>query len=217
MNASQIIYTGDCRDLASLIPDHSVDLIFTDPPYLREYLPLYEWLSLEAARVLKPDGFLMVYSGDYHKNTIMRWLDEELEYFWDFVSMNTGPGPMNWQRRVICKNKSILCYRLKESNALPRMNVLSAWYGGAQDKRFHVWQQDESTARYYVDCFSRLGDLIYDPFVGGGTTPFVCKLLGRRFVGFEIDADQAEIARARVAGTTQLEFTNIMQYEMGDL
>ena len=209
-----MIYAGDCREMASMIPDHSVDLIFADPPYLREFLPLYEWLSHEAVRALKPEGFLMVYSGDYHKNTVMRWMDEQLEYFWDFTSLNTSLGLMNWQRRVICKDKSILCYRLKGSKALPRTNVLSAWYGGVRDKRYHVWQQDESTARYYIECFSKPGDLIYDPFVGGGTTPYVCKLLGRRFVGFEIDAKQADIARARVAGARQLEFEIISQSEI---
>jgi hypothetical protein len=30
------IVTGDCRELSRAIPDHSIDLIFTDPPYLKE-------------------------------------------------------------------------------------------------------------------------------------------------------------------------------------
>jgi DNA modification methylase len=213
----QTVHTGDCRELATLIPDHSVDLLFTDPPYLSKFLPLYKWLSHEAVRVLKPDGFLMVYSGDYHKNKIMHWLGEQLEYFWDFTAINRGNGPMNWQRRIICKAKSILCYRLFGSSALPRCNVLSAFYGTGQDKKWHVWQQDESTARYYIDCFSQNGDLVYDPFVGGGTTPYVCRLIGRRFIGMEIDPVQAEVARARVDGTRQLEFTAITQTRLEEL
>ena len=39
------IITGDARELAKDIPDNSIDLIFTDPPYAKEYIPLYGWLS----------------------------------------------------------------------------------------------------------------------------------------------------------------------------
>lgn len=53
------IYTGDARELAKAIPDGSIDLIFTDPPYPREFLPLYGWLAETAAQVLKPDGFML--------------------------------------------------------------------------------------------------------------------------------------------------------------
>lgn len=50
----ELIY-GDAIELAkSHIPDGSVDLIFTDPPYPKEYHYCYEWLAYEAVRVLKP-------------------------------------------------------------------------------------------------------------------------------------------------------------------
>ena len=55
------IYTGDARELAKEIPDESVDLIFTDPPYKKQFQYLYEWLPGEAARVLKQDGFVLCY------------------------------------------------------------------------------------------------------------------------------------------------------------
>lgn len=210
------IHTGDCRELCSLIPDHSVDLVFTDPPYLKEYLYLYEWLAEEIARVLKPGGFALVYAGEYHKNKIMRWMDERLEYFWDLAAVNyQGPGSMIWQRRIISKYKSILVYTLPGDNPKPRCNVLSVFNGSEYDKKYHVWQQDAATARYYVDCFSNPDDLVYDPFCGGGTTPFVCKILGRRCISFEIDKDQADIARARVEGARQVEFNFLTQMEMG--
>ena len=54
------IITGDARELAKAIPDESVDLIFTDPPYPREFLPLYGWLAETAARVpdMVIDGYV---------------------------------------------------------------------------------------------------------------------------------------------------------------
>src|SRR5437660_1379021 len=84
------IITGDARELAKSIPDESIDLIFTDPPYLQKYLSLYDWLSQEAVRVLKPGGFLLSYIGTYWKADIMASLGRHLTYYWDLVSMHPG-------------------------------------------------------------------------------------------------------------------------------
>jgi site-specific DNA-methyltransferase (adenine-specific) len=195
------IVTGDARELAKRIPDESIDLVFTDPPYLREYLPLYGWLAEEAARALKPGGFCMAYAGTYWKAEVIRSMSRNLDYFWDFIAFGEGPGSMVWQRRVISRHKSIFCWTKAGENPLPRCNVLSIWVGSGMDKRYHVWGQDESTARYYMDCFSAPGAVVWEPFAGGGTTPAVCKILGRDFVAFEIDPDAAQVARDRVAAT----------------
>lgn len=197
------IYTGDCRELSKGIPDHSIDLIFTDPPYSKQYLYLYEWLAEEAARLLKPTGFLMVYVGGMYKSKIMGWFDKNLEYWWDFIAFNTGNAPIIWPRQVISRYKSILAYRPQGGTGKPRTNVLSVWKGSDVDKRYHIWQQDESTARYYIDCFSAPGDIVFDPCGGGGTTPNISAMLKRRFLAFEIDSSQAGIARARLTHNTQ--------------
>lgn len=193
------IYTGDCRTLAAGIPDHSVDLIFTDPPYPKEYLYLYEWLAEESARLLKPTGFLMVYAGIYWKNKIMRWMDDHLDYWWDYVAFGAGDSPMIWQRQTISRYKSIIAYRPRGGTGKPRTNVLSVYQGSNQDKNYHIWQQDDTTARYYIDCFSAPGDIVFDPFCGGGTAPFVCQLLRRPFLSFEINAESVAISQQRLA------------------
>lgn len=192
------IVLGDSRELSKQIPDKSVDLIFTDPPYLKKYLYLYDWMSDEGARVLKDDGFLLVYAGTYWKFEVMKRLDRNFEYYFDMILVNGTNSPIMWQRKIISRHKSILAYRKKGKEPHPRTNVLSLWVGGGEDKRFHTWGQDESSARYYIDCFSKRGDLIFDPFCGGGTTPYVCKVLDRHFIAFENDPDVVERARERL-------------------
>jgi DNA modification methylase len=196
--ALDTIHTGDCRELGKRIPDRSVKLIFTDPPYVKDQMYLYDWLAEWSARVLTPDGFLMTYVGQFWKDDTMAKLRPWLEYFWDFTAIDRGQSPIHWGRRVIGKTKSVLCYRLKGSTALPRTNVLGAWVGGGEDKRYHTWQQDESTARYYMDCFSKENDLILDPFAGGGTIPYAAKQLKRKFIAFEIDPDCVAAATERL-------------------
>jgi DNA modification methylase len=198
------VHIGDCRSLGEQIPDGSIDLIFTDPPYLKEYLYLYEWLAKWSARVLKPSGFLLVYTGGYWKDEIMSYMRQELEYFWDYSLFATNEAPMIWPRLTIARVKSLLCYRLKGSKALPRTTVLGSYFGGGKAKHYHDWQQDEETARYYIDCFTQVGDLVVDPFIGGGTTTAVCKVMGRQIVGFEIDPEAANVATKRMEATRQL-------------
>jgi DNA modification methylase len=196
------ITCGDARELSRSIPDESIDLIFTDPPYLQKYMSLYDWLAEEAARVLKPGGFCLAYCGDFHKYEAMVAMGNHLDYYWDFVAFGTGFGPMIWAKKIIARHKSILAF--SKGKGLPRMNTLSIWVGGGQDKRFHTWGQDESTARYYIDCFTSLGDIVWEPFCGGGTTPAVCRQLKRDFIAFEIDPDSADIARKRIETTQPL-------------
>ena len=43
------------------------------------------------------------------------------------------------------------------------------------------------------------GDLVFDPFLGSGTTSVVAKKLGRRYLGVEIDEEFALLAEKRLA------------------
>ena len=193
------IYTGDCRDLATEIPDASVDLIFTDPPYKKASLYLYDWLAKEAPRVLKPNGFALIYVGTYWKDEVMAMLRPHLSYYFDFILVNGGKSPVMWARKVISRHKSIIAYRQKSSRAHPRTNVLSLCTGSGKDKRYHAWGQDEQSARYLIDCFSDPDDTVWDPFCGGGTTAKVCTALARRYLAFENDWVSALTTRTRLA------------------
>ena len=52
--------------------------------------------------------------------------------------------------------------------------------------------------QYFVERLTEPGQLVVDPFCGGGTVPVACIATGRRFVATEIDPGVAAAARARV-------------------
>lgn len=56
-----------------------------------------------------------------------------------------------------------------------------------------------------VKDYSRPGDLVCDPFSGGGTTAIACESLGRRFVGSEIDPDTHRKSIERIAKGVQFD------------
>jgi hypothetical protein len=61
--------------------------------------------------------------------------------------------------------------------------------------------QSVGDSQYYVEHLTLPGELVVDPFVGGGTVPVICKAMGRRFIGTELNPGVAAAARARVAST----------------
>ena len=67
LSASELfdLQFGDMKTLGENIPDNSIDLIFTDPPYNEASLALYGDLAKLADRVLKPGGSLVTYVGHY--------------------------------------------------------------------------------------------------------------------------------------------------------
>lgn len=50
----------------------------------------------------------------------------------------------------------------------------------------------------HISSWSNKGDLVYDPFMGSGTTELAAKLLDRDWLGSEIRKDYAKIAQARI-------------------
>ena len=89
-------------------------------------------------------------------------------------------------------------------------------FRGAVSERFRseVWvmpasRQDDHPApfpeqlvRNCVDLTTERNDVVYDPFMGSGTTAKVCVELGREFIGSEISSTYAAIARRRIACVT---------------
>lgn len=62
----------------------------------------------------------------------------------------------------------------------------------------HPTQKPEKLVAKAVLASSRPGDVVFDPFLGSGTTAVVTKKLGRRFVGIEIDETYACLAQKRL-------------------
>lgn len=63
----------------------------------------------------------------------------------------------------------------------------------------HPTQKPEKLVAKAILASSRVGDVVFDPFLGSGTTAVVAKKLGRRFVGIEIDETYACLAQKRLA------------------
>jgi len=63
----------------------------------------------------------------------------------------------------------------------------------------------EQLALDHVESWSVEGDVVYDPFMGSGTTAKACVLTGRAWLGSEISKDYVEIAEKRLREIGQIE------------
>jgi site-specific DNA-methyltransferase (adenine-specific) len=63
----------------------------------------------------------------------------------------------------------------------------------------HPTQKPEKLLAKIILASTRPGDVVFDPFLGSGTTAVVAKKLGRKYVGVEIDSTYACLAEKRLA------------------
>ena len=56
----------------------------------------------------------------------------------------------------------------------------------------------EKLPEFFIKLLTKEDDLVFDPFLGSGTTAVVARRLGRRFIGFEQERRYVEVARRRV-------------------
>lgn len=141
MDIKTELYLGDCKDILKDIPDNSVDLIFTSPPYADQRKSTYggispdkyvEWflpITTELLRVLKPTGTFVlnikekVVNGErstYVMELIIEmkkqgWLWTE-EFIWHKKNCYPGKWPNRfrdaWERLIqFNKNKSFSMYQ----------------------------------------------------------------------------------------------------------
>ena len=191
------IYNMDCEPGMELIGDNSVDLIFTDPPYVADlWEAAYTTLATHAQRILKPSGYLITYAGHYHLNLITKILDEKLTFFWIVAQLNGGATALVMNRLAICAYKPILIYQ--KPPMMPCKKGFVDVIKGKRCKEFHPWQQDIHEALHLISRFTEPGDLIVDPFVGSGTTTLAAKLLGDQYIGFEVNPSTYKTALSRM-------------------
>lgn len=173
-----------------------VDLVFTDPPYPREYLSAWTELADWAAGALKPGALLVAYSGQYHLPEVMARLSSRLDYQWLGWLSTTGPQVAVHQRPIMSGGKPLLVFsngELKEPFRSRRF--FDSVDSEKRTRELHTWEQAEGPAAYYIEALTERGELVVDPFLGSGTFAHVATKLGRRVIGS--DADPTALATAK--------------------
>ena len=229
------IILGDSYEIIKQIPDKSIDLIYTDIPYLfgkggsgksrisrnivaktRQIADMsngVDWSILdEFVRVMK-------------KVNCFIWCSKEqilylLNYFkargcmFDILTWNkTNPTPMT---NNIFLPDIEYCLYFRETGV--RLNngykLKSKWYistiNVADKKHFlHPTIKPLDLVKRHIWHATRPNDIVLDCFAGSGTTAVAARETGRRYIGVEIDPRYHAIAVNRLAGMDMHGQTNM--------
>jgi hypothetical protein len=194
------IHTGHMKRLFRILDDNSVDLFITDPPWEKKAMPVYSELAKLAQQKLKPGGFCLVLCGQLYLNEIIARLSESLDWYWLCGVKFSGSHSRIWPRKISNGFKPILVFAKRPAPTKPKHEWLADLVHRTHaDKSHHRHGQGVGDSQYYIERLTLPGELVVDPFVGGGTVPEICATIGRRFVGTELNTGIAAAARARVA------------------
>jgi len=191
------IIVGDFRDHAEEIPDGSLNLIFTDPPYSRKDIDLLPGLAEFAAAKLADGGSLLCYVGHLQLMAALEIFKEKLRFWWIICCLHSGGNTLMREYGIYAGWKPILWF-VKKTRDNPNIIVNDVISGGKEKDR-HEWQQAEAEAEYWINKLCPEGGFVCDPFLGSGTTAIAAAKLGRKWMGFEIDTDTAKMASKRIS------------------
>jgi len=201
---------GDCVQVLPSIPSESVDFVLTDPPYLVGYRSRDgrsvtgdsggAWLKpafAQMRRVLKADGFCFSFYGWPHADRFME----------AFRAAGFRPvGHFSFPKRYVSSVGHVRCqhecgYLLAKGNPnRPRQPLgdVIAWPENTGNK-LHPTQKPVSVLLPLIETYSAAGETVADPFAGSGSTLLAAKMLGRNWLGVELDATHHATAVKRLA------------------
>ena len=169
-------------------------------------------LLLQIRRVLKPNGSIWV-GGTYHNIYLVGYLicyELGLEILNEILWHKLDATPNMSCTRFVADHENFIWARkgdkhtfnyeiMKDLNHGKQMR--SVWPSGKTlgGKKVHPTQKPEWLIERIVLATSKENDVVFDPFMGSGTTAVICKKLNRRFIGCEINPEYVEIANKRLS------------------
>jgi DNA modification methylase len=200
---------GDFIEKCKQIPDNSIDLIFTDPPYKIEddCLRLYKELGITANRVLKPGCSLVVYTPQIYLDVILENTKSVgLKYWWPIaVKYEAGHEP-EYHKHVFTKWKPLLWFIKGDKLADGTQWIPDVIESGRPNKDLHEWGQNPIDALHVISKLTVENQIILDPMLGSGVTALSCIALGRKCIGVEIEESRFNVAKGNI-----LEFSEYLR------
>ena len=208
------IMHGDCLELMKDIPDNSIDLILTDPPYGIDFQSNYRkskfgkikndcsvnsaWLD-EAKRVLKDTGAIYCFT---RWDVYPEWLEQFNSRFKVkncIVWFKRGGGLGDLKKGYIYNHEFVI-YCPEKNHRLngKRRNDVFEFSKDAPTTYVHPTQKPVDLLREIIERSSNVGDTVLDCFMGSGSTGVACVNAGRRFIGMELDEKYFESAKQRI-------------------
>lgn len=198
------LINGDCLQVMQKMPDKSIDLIITDPPYGKNADKGTNGFGIATNRRYKSNWDSKRPAKEYFdemqrisKNMILFGAN----YFCDFLP------PSNcwifWDKKGDIKFQNPfadgeLIYTTFTKPIKKYTLVQQGFITESKDKRYHPTQKPVELLTTIISQFSKPSDVILDCFMGSGSTGVACLKTNHDFIGIELDKQYFKIAKDRL-------------------
>ena len=227
------IYHGDCLELMKQLPNDFTDVTITSPPYnignrVRDVsykthddnmdkIKYFKWIKEVINELLRINKFHIFFNIQEVKGNdgIINYIYKEFSPFIKEVFIWAKKNPpchivenqcSNGYEYIFCISKDSPDSKIfNHCNFTKRDYVRNVIIKNVhRDKQGHHYAFPEWLPEYFIKYFTKKEDLIFDPFMGSGTTLYVAKTRGYRFLGFDISKEYVKIAQKRLSQETLL-------------
>ena len=204
MKVSFELFNDDFRNVQ--LKANSVNLIFTDPPYPKIWLPNYADLAKLAAETLVPNGSLVTYCNQSQIPEIMAFMKEAgLAYCHIISVILDNTFARDFDSGIVYKYKPLLWFtkgvrtRVRKENS-DSDHISDVIYSRKPTKDDIDWQQSSVEAEHVIARLTRANgkDIVLDPMCGSGTTGTAAIKLSRKFIGIDKDLKTFQIAKTNI-------------------
>ncbi|WP_139198931.1 DNA-methyltransferase [Xaviernesmea oryzae] len=208
------------------IPDSSVDLVLTDPPYgttackWDAVIPSDEmWLQVK--RVLKQNGAAVFTASQPFTSALVMSNPRQFKYEWIWekskatgffkrkVAAASGArehiGLLTGTDAIFSQHGSRCCLQQRFAQVEVRSDgeryprSVQKFRTAEREGGFHKTQKPIALMEYLIRIYTNEGETVLDFTMGSGTTGVACANTGRRFIGIERDENYFQIAKDRIA------------------
>jgi len=208
------LLNGDCLDLLKDIPSKSVDVLYTDPPYippehsktLTKYKKTLSEMGIlecfykryleEIDRVLKDDGILLLYcnSDSYAMFYIhlYPYVKKMRCFVWDKISCSLGYTFRHQHELILYGERpNMKCIKCGTGDIF-KYKVVKA-----KDKD-HPAQKPVDLHKHILQNIVDKDKVVLDTFMGTGSIGLACKELGCDYIGMELEIEYFNLAKEKL-------------------
>ena len=204
------IHCADCLCLMREMPDKSVDLVLTDPPY-----GIGETNEQNLSRAHCTDAWKRAKANDYghfdwdgeppsadYFTELIRISKNQIIFGGNYFDLPPSPCWIVWNKKTSGDFADCELAWTSFKSAVRMFEWL--WNGYRQEdmihkeERFHPTQKPLPLMVWCLEKYSKPGMTVLDPFMGSGTTCVACKKLGRNYIGIEKEPEYIKIAEKRL-------------------
>lgn len=204
-----IIINDDCFEVFKQLSDNSVDTVFTSPPHNRKRNDKYKYfddkannyfeflcqVTRQCLRVAKNYVIINIQKNYYNKRDVFKYIGEFSDRIVEIIIWEkSNPMPASgysitnaYEFFIVLGNRPL------KSNHTYTKNVITSSVNSNMPKN-HKAVMKQEICDWFVNNFTKQGELIFDPFVGVGTTAISCMTNNRHYLGVEIVKEYYDMA-----------------------